>query len=98
MIILLLQRRVVNLGGRIDPPLNTTGTKSSQCETDKNISHLRKRLQGFRKCCTNREYYFLFNTFSAAAMISGTSIPYFFRRSLGVPLSPNVSFVPTYSM
>ena len=43
-------------------------------------------------------FFFLFNTFSAAAIISGTSSPYFFNSSLGVPLSPNVSWVPTYSI
>ena len=43
-------------------------------------------------------FLFLFNTFSAASIISGTSNPYFFNSSLGVPLSPNVSCVPTYSI
>jgi len=37
-------------------------------------------------------------TFSAAATIFGVSSPYFFNSSVGVPLSPKVSLVPTYSM
>ena len=41
---------------------------------------------------------FLAITFSAAATISGVSRPYFLRRSTGLPLSPKVSWVPTYSI
>src|SRR6476660_846063 len=41
---------------------------------------------------------FFERTFSVAAIISGTSNPYFFNNWSGVPLSPKVSLVPTYSI
>ena len=43
-------------------------------------------------------FLFLFMTFSVRSIISGTSNRYIFQQVLGVPLSPNVSFVPTYSI
>src|SRR6188508_3269165 len=46
----------------------------------------------------NQAEVFLAITFSAAAIISGVSKPYFLRRSRGLPLSPKVSLVPTYSI
>src|ERR1700722_9870211 len=42
--------------------------------------------------------FFLPMTFSAAVTILGVSSPYLTISSAGVPLSPNVSLVPTYSI